>query len=153
MCTFGATIVNHRSNYLSRKLISLINHNTTFTMLIQRNIRLGAKWQRVFRFAPGSGQNGQILYFLFSLYLKNIIIYDHISWLNTCIVIVSRFLPNSMIIGCIYLTWNQCFLSYAILSRLPLPTVGKNWIIYALHIINITRAYFEDANVFLNSRS
>ena len=34
-----------------------------------------------------------------------------------------------------------------------ISTVGKNWIIYALHIINITRAYFEDANVFLNSRS
>ena len=48
------------------------------------------------------------------------IIYVSISWSNTCIVIVSRFLPNIMIIGWIFLTWDQFFLSYAILPRLPL---------------------------------
>ena len=65
--TFGTVIVIHRSNYLiwaSRKLISLINHNTACTTLKQWNIYLGAKWHRVCRFAPGSGQHGLIPYFL-----------------------------------------------------------------------------------------
>ena len=42
------------------------------------------------------------------------------SWLNTCIVIVSRFLPNIKVVGGIFLTWDQIFFSYAILPRLPL---------------------------------
>ena len=72
-------------------------------------------------FAPGSGQNGPIPYFfLFSPHLKNIIIYVYILWLNTCNGIVARFLPNIMIIGWIFLTWDQFFLCYAILPRLPL---------------------------------
>ena len=86
--------------WASRKLINLINHNTACTTLIQWNIPVGAKWHRVFRFAPGSVQNGSIPYlFYFFLYLKNMIIYAYISWLNTCLAIVSRFLPNIMIIG------------------------------------------------------
>ena len=44
--------------------MSLINHNTACTTLIQRNIPFGAKWHRVCRYAPGSGQNGLIPYFL-----------------------------------------------------------------------------------------
>ena len=69
--------------------------------------RVGAKWSNS-------------IFCLFSLYFKNIIIYAYISWLSTCIVIVARFLPNIMIIGWIFLTWDQFFLSYAILLRLPL---------------------------------
>ena len=68
----------------------------------------------------GRGKTVLFHIFWFSLYLKNIIIYAYISWLNTCIVIVSVFLPNIMIIGWIFLTWDQFFLSYAILPRLPL---------------------------------
>ena len=48
--------------------------------------RVGAKWFNS-------------IFILFSLYLKNMIIYAYISWLNTCLAIVSRFLPNIMIIG------------------------------------------------------
>ena len=52
-----------------------------------------------------------------------------IWWLSYCQVgekvsvepcIVSVFLPNIMIIGWIFLTWDQFFLSYANLPRLPL---------------------------------
>ena len=112
--------------WASRKLISLIDHNTACTTLIQWNIPMGAKWHRVFRFAPGSGQNGSIPYFfIFSIsHLKNIIIFAYISWLNTCIAIVWRFLPNIMILGWILLTWDQFFLSYAILPGLPLYEFG-----------------------------
>ena len=106
--------------WASRKLVSLNNHNTACTMLIQWNIPLGAKWHRVCRFLSESEQNGPIPYFQFSLYLKNIITYAYISWSNTCIDIVLRFLPNIMIIRWIFLTWDQFFLSYAILPRLPL---------------------------------
>ena len=112
------------SIWASRKLDSLINHNTASTMLTQWNIPLGAKWHRVCRFAPRSGQNGLIPHYLISLYLKNRIIYAYISWLNTCIVIVSVFLPNIMTFGWIYLTWDQFFLSYAILPRLPLHNIA-----------------------------
>ena len=126
--------------WVSRKFISRINHNTACTTLIQWNISLAAKWHRVCRFAPGSGQNGLIPYFLIfpiSLYLKNIIIYTHILWLNTCIVIVSVFLPNIMIIGWIFLTWDQFFLSYAILPRLPLYVSGDTPIWYSSSCVNL----------------
>ena len=115
MLTFGAFIVIHRSNYLSESQIDVL----LITTLIQWNITIGGKMARGAPLCPRVGQNGPILYFIF-LYLKNIIIHTYISWLNTRIVKISRFLPNIMIISWIFLTWDQFYLSYAILPRLPL---------------------------------
>ena len=50
--------------WASRKLVSLINHNTVCTTLMQWNIPLVAKWNRVCHCAPGPGQNGPFPYFL-----------------------------------------------------------------------------------------
>ena len=105
-------------------MVSLFNHNAACTTLIQWNIPLGAKWHRVCRFAPRSGRKNPI-FFKFSLYLKNIIRSAYISWLNICIVIVSVFLPNIMIIGWIFLKWDQFFLTYASLPRFPLLTTER----------------------------
>ena len=67
------------------------------------------------------------------------------SWLNTCIVIVSVFLPNIMTFGWIFLTWDQFFLSYAILPRLPL----QQWLLVACPLeprpssLNLGRVWSE----------
>ena len=91
MLTFGAFIVIHRSNYLSRG------------KMVQFHI-----------------------FFIFSLYLKNIIIYFYILWLNTCIVslkIPAKYHDNRLDI----LTWDPFFLSYAILPRIPWYDFVSKW--------------------------
>ena len=112
--------------WASRKLVSLINHKTVCTTLIQWNIPLGQNGTGCAILPQGRGKMVHLHIFTFSPYLKNINIYDYISWSNTCIDIVWRFLPNIMIIGWIFLTWDQFFLSYAVLPRLPLYVVGFN---------------------------
>ena len=101
--TFGAIIVIHGSNYLSVSQIGP-SHYSQYNLYNVDTVKhsIGAKWHRVSRFAPGWGEMVQFHIFLFYPYLKNIIIYAYISCLNTCIVIVSRFLPNIMIIGWVF---------------------------------------------------
>ena len=101
--------------WASHKFVSLFNHNTAFTKYNWRQKDIGYA-----ALSQGRDKMVQFHIFLFSLYLKNMIIYAYKSWLNTCIVIVSRFLPNIMIIGQTFFTWDHFFLSYAILPRLPL---------------------------------
>ena len=101
MLTFCAAIVIHRSNYLSGSQITqsdLSQHSlmqVQVQTLIQWNKPLEAKWHIL---PQDRGKMVQFHFFVF-LYLKKIIIHAYISWLNICIVIISRFLPNTIIIG------------------------------------------------------
>ena len=125
MLTFGAIIFIQRSNYFS-EFVRLVNHNTACNTLIKWNtpLPLGGKAAQGVLFCLRIGAIwSNSIFSSFSLYLRNMIIYANISWLNACIVIVSRFLPNIMIIGWIFSTWDQLFLSYAFLSRPPLQNL------------------------------
>ena len=125
MLTFGAIIVIQRSSYFS-EFVRLVNQNTACNTLIKWNtpLPLGGKAAQGVLFCLRVGAIwSNSIFSSFSLYLRNMIIYAYISWLNACIVIVSRFLPNIMIIGWIFSTWDQLFLSYAFLSRLPLQNL------------------------------
>ena len=124
----------------SRKLVSLINHNTACTALIQWNISFGGKLHRVCRFAPWSVRNGPIPYFYFP-YISRIWFY------MLTFVIVWRFLPNSMMIGWISLTWGHFLLNYVILPRVPLYLIKQNicifiFIVRVLHKAHI-KSYFH----------
>ena len=65
-----------------------------------------------------------------------------LTFRDTCIVTVSRFLPNIMIIGWIFLTWDQFSLSYAILPWLPL--ISKSALLARCEGNSpVTRKYFH----------
>ena len=94
------------------------------------------------------GRGKMVQFHIFSLYLKNIIIYAYIPWLNTCIVIASRFLSNNMIIG-IFLTWDHFSLAFCpdfpyiqICTCLFLKWLRKIWgapFIYTLGVKQLIR--------------
>ena len=112
--------------WASRKLVSLVNHNTACTTLIQWNIPLGAKWHRVCRFAPGSGQNGLIPYFfIFSISQEHnhICLHFGIEYLYChSLSIPAKYYDNRLDIFNV----GSFFLSYAILPRLPLLISNGN---------------------------
>ena len=64
MPTFGATVVNHRSNYLSQSQIGQSHESqcNSYNIDTMEHI-IGANWHSVCRFGTGSGQNGPIPYF------------------------------------------------------------------------------------------
>ena len=150
--TFGVIIVIHGSNFLSESQIdqSYYSQYSLYNVDTMKHT-IGGKMAQGVPFCPRVGANWSN--YIFSLYLGNMIIYANISWLTTCIVIVSRFLPNIMIIGWILLQWDQFFLSYAIFSPTSLTTMNgimPSFIqnIYKWNYFRITRyvlfAYFED---------
>ena len=71
-------------------------------------------WYRVCRFGTGSGKMVQFHIFFYFSYISRLYMFTF------RIAIVSRFLPNIMVIEWIFLTWDHFFLSYAISPWLPL---------------------------------
>ena len=65
MPTFGAINVIHGSNYLSESQIGQ-SYQSQYSLHNVDTMKhtIGAKWDRVYHFAPGSGQNGPFPYFL-----------------------------------------------------------------------------------------
>ena len=128
MLTFGVIIVIHMSNYLSESQTEQ-SYQSQYSLYNVDTMKhtIGGKMAQGVPFCPRVGAKwSSSIFFLFSLYFKNIITYAYISWLNTWVVAVARFLPNIMIISGIFLTWGQLFLRNAILPRLPFIVM---WII------------------------
>ena len=108
--------------WASRKLVSLINHYMVCTTLMPWNIPLGQNGTPCAIFPQGRGKMVYFhifLIFAISQEFKCIWLHFMIEYMYW-----HSLLPNIMTIGWIFLTWDQFFLSYAVLPRLPLYEIS-----------------------------